>query len=79
MRRCSNLYVKYGIILRQQRYLTYLIVVLNRLISFVFQIIDGMAPRIIFDKSVSVRQLSVVEPHGLLILRTDKGKYVKPM
>ena len=34
---------------------------------------EGVAPRIIFDKSVAVKQLSVVEPHGLLIMRTDKG------
>ena len=33
-------------------------------------------PRLIFDKSVCVRQISVVEAHGLLILRKDKGTYM---
>ena len=36
-------------------------------------VLDGIVPRLIFDKSVSVKQISVIEPHGLLILRTDKG------
>ncbi|XP_041371207.1 GTPase-activating Rap/Ran-GAP domain-like protein 3 isoform X2 [Gigantopelta aegis] len=35
---------------------------------------EGLQPRTIIDKSVTVKQLSVVEIHGLLILRTDKGK-----
>ncbi|XP_070176881.1 GTPase-activating Rap/Ran-GAP domain-like protein 3 [Littorina saxatilis] len=35
---------------------------------------EGQAPRQIFDKSVCVKQLSVVEVHNLLILRVDKGK-----
>ena len=34
---------------------------------------EGLQPRTIIDKSVTVKQLSVVEPHGLLILRTEKG------
>ncbi|XP_076436139.1 GTPase-activating Rap/Ran-GAP domain-like protein 3 [Babylonia areolata] len=35
---------------------------------------EGQCPRQIFDKSVAVKQLSVVEVHGLLIMRVDKGK-----
>jgi len=35
---------------------------------------EGLPPRTIFDKTVSVKQLSVVEPHGLLVLRSEKGK-----
>ncbi|XP_052788627.1 GTPase-activating Rap/Ran-GAP domain-like protein 3 [Mya arenaria] len=35
---------------------------------------EGLPPRLIFDRSVCVKQLSVVEAHGLLILRRDKGK-----
>ncbi|XP_076454839.1 GTPase-activating Rap/Ran-GAP domain-like protein 3 [Babylonia areolata] len=35
---------------------------------------EGQSPRQIFDKSVAVKQLSVVEVHGLLIMRVDKGK-----
>ena len=35
---------------------------------------EGQPPRPIFDKTVSVKQLSVVEVHGLLILRVDKGQ-----
>ncbi|KAI0231031.1 GTPase-activating Rap/Ran-GAP domain-like protein 3 [Lamellibrachia satsuma] len=42
--------------------------------SGVFVLEEGTAPRIIFDKSVSVKQLNVVEAHGLLIFLADKGK-----
>ncbi|XP_046368417.1 GTPase-activating Rap/Ran-GAP domain-like protein 3 isoform X2 [Haliotis rufescens] len=35
---------------------------------------EGLPPRAIFEKTVSVRQLSVVEAHGLLIMRSEKGK-----
>ncbi|XP_055959069.1 GTPase-activating Rap/Ran-GAP domain-like protein 3 [Patella vulgata] len=35
---------------------------------------EGLAARVIFDKSVIVKQINVIEAHGLLILRTDKGK-----
>jgi hypothetical protein len=31
-------------------------------------------PRQVFDKTVQVKQVSVVEAHGLLIFRVDKGK-----
>ncbi|KAK7491655.1 hypothetical protein BaRGS_00017108, partial [Batillaria attramentaria] len=34
---------------------------------------EGQSPRLIFDKTVTVKQLTVVEVHGLLILRMDKG------
>lgn len=34
---------------------------------------EGVAHRAIFDKSVQVKQLSVVEAHGILLLRVDKG------
>ncbi|KAK3891489.1 hypothetical protein Pcinc_004619 [Petrolisthes cinctipes] len=33
---------------------------------------EGVAHRAIFDKSVQVKQLSVVEAHGILLLRVDK-------
>ncbi|CAC5375652.1 GTPase-activating Rap/Ran-GAP domain-like protein 3,Rap1 GTPase-activating protein 2 [Mytilus coruscus] len=35
---------------------------------------DGVQPRILFDKSVSVKQLDVVEELELVLLRTDKGE-----
>ncbi|PVD22442.1 hypothetical protein C0Q70_18255 [Pomacea canaliculata] len=35
---------------------------------------EGLPPRLIFDKTVVVKQLSVVEVHGLLIMRMDRGK-----
>lgn len=35
---------------------------------------DGVQPRLLFDKSVSVKQLDVVEELELVLLRTDKGK-----
>ncbi|XP_045201546.2 GTPase-activating Rap/Ran-GAP domain-like protein 3 isoform X4 [Mercenaria mercenaria] len=39
-----------------------------------FVLEDGLQPRMIFDKSVGVKQINVVEAHGLLIMRKDKGK-----
>ncbi|XP_064649090.1 GTPase-activating Rap/Ran-GAP domain-like protein 3 isoform X4 [Lineus longissimus] len=39
-----------------------------------FVIEEDLAPRMIFDKSVVIKQLSVIEAHGLLIFRGDKGK-----
>ncbi|XP_076091518.1 GTPase-activating Rap/Ran-GAP domain-like protein 3 isoform X2 [Mytilus galloprovincialis] len=35
---------------------------------------DGVQPRFLFDKSVSVKQLDVVEELELVLLRTDKGR-----
>jgi len=35
---------------------------------------EGLPPRLVFDRTVSVKQLSVVEAHGLLLLRRDKGR-----
>ncbi|XP_030853506.1 GTPase-activating Rap/Ran-GAP domain-like protein 3 [Strongylocentrotus purpuratus] len=42
--------------------------------SGVFIIEEGLSPRMIFDKTVAFKQLSVVEAHGLLLARADKGK-----
>ncbi|KAF6203788.1 hypothetical protein GE061_002123 [Apolygus lucorum] len=39
----------------------------------VFLVEDGTSHRLIFEKSVSVKQLNVVEAHGILLLRADKG------
>ncbi|XP_006818781.1 GTPase-activating Rap/Ran-GAP domain-like protein 3 [Saccoglossus kowalevskii] len=38
---------------------------------------EGISARLIFDKSVHVKQLSVVEAHGLVLFRADKGKDCK--
>ncbi|KAK3611810.1 hypothetical protein CHS0354_040479 [Potamilus streckersoni] len=35
---------------------------------------DGLPSRTLFDKTVNVKQINIVETHGILILRTDKGK-----
>ncbi|KAG8189266.1 hypothetical protein JTE90_019027 [Oedothorax gibbosus] len=35
---------------------------------------EGTSHRLIFDKSLQVKQLSVVEAHGILLLRADKGR-----
>ncbi|KAL5011298.1 hypothetical protein ScPMuIL_009849 [Solemya velum] len=35
---------------------------------------EGLPPRLLFDRTVPVKQISVVEGHGLLIMRMDKGK-----
>jgi hypothetical protein len=34
---------------------------------------EGGTCRMIFDKSVQIKQLTVVEAHGILLFRTDKG------
>jgi hypothetical protein len=39
-----------------------------------FVIEEDLAPRMIFDKSVVIKQVSVIEAHGLLIFRGDKGE-----
>lgn len=39
-----------------------------------FLVEEGVAHRPIFEKSVQVKQLSVVEAHGILLLRVDKGR-----
>lgn len=41
--------------------------ILNEFVS------DGISHRQIIEKSVSIRQLSVVEAHGILLFRADKG------
>lgn len=40
---------------------------------------EGLNHRSIFDKSVPVKQLDVVEPHNLLIFRCDKGTEIYQM
>ncbi|XP_050506896.1 GTPase-activating Rap/Ran-GAP domain-like protein 3 [Diabrotica virgifera virgifera] len=35
----------------------------------VFMVIDGNSHRMIFDKTLQVRQLNVVEPHGIFLMR----------
>ncbi|XP_072152300.1 GTPase-activating Rap/Ran-GAP domain-like protein 3 isoform X2 [Bemisia tabaci] len=40
----------------------------------VFLVEDGVTHKQIFDKSLQVKQLHVVEAHGILLLRADKGK-----
>ncbi|XP_022643618.1 GTPase-activating Rap/Ran-GAP domain-like protein 3 isoform X3 [Varroa destructor] len=40
----------------------------------IYIIEEGLQHRQIFDKSVQVKQLSVVEAHGILLLRTDRGR-----
>lgn len=36
---------------------------------------DGVTQRQIFDKTIQVNQLNVVEAHGILLLRAEKGLY----
>ncbi|XP_076343533.1 GTPase-activating Rap/Ran-GAP domain-like protein 3 isoform X2 [Tachypleus tridentatus] len=40
----------------------------------VYLIEEGASHRMIFDRSVTAKQLSVVEAHGILLLRVDKGR-----
>lgn len=35
--------------------------------------IDGNSHRLIFDKSLQVKQLNIVEPHGILLLRAGQS------
>lgn len=34
---------------------------------------DGSSHRLIFDRSLQVRQLNIVEPHGILLLRARQS------
>jgi hypothetical protein len=34
---------------------------------------ESMSHHLLFDKTVAVKQLHVVEAHGILLFRTDKG------
>jgi len=48
-----------------------------QLITFPFSILfpDGVSHRLLFDESVQIKQLDVVEQHGILLFRAgDKGK-----
>ncbi|XP_076347527.1 GTPase-activating Rap/Ran-GAP domain-like protein 3 [Tachypleus tridentatus] len=40
----------------------------------VFLIEEGATHRLIFDRTVQAKQLSVVEAHGIILLRLDKGR-----
>ncbi|XP_075553462.1 GTPase-activating Rap/Ran-GAP domain-like protein 3 isoform X3 [Dermacentor variabilis] len=40
----------------------------------IFLIEEGLTHRMIFDKTVLVKQVSVVEAHGILLFRTDRGR-----
>ncbi|XP_050051921.1 GTPase-activating Rap/Ran-GAP domain-like protein 3 isoform X1 [Dermacentor andersoni] len=42
--------------------------------SGIFVIEEGLTHRMIFDKTVLVKQVSVVEAHGILLFRTDRGR-----
>ncbi|XP_065303019.1 GTPase-activating Rap/Ran-GAP domain-like protein 3 isoform X4 [Dermacentor albipictus] len=42
--------------------------------SGIFLIEEGLTHRMIFDKTVLVKQVSVVEAHGILLFRTDRGR-----
>ena len=37
-------------------------------------VVEGSHPRMIFDRTVTIKQLNVVEAHGLLVFRADKGE-----
>ncbi|XP_049782229.1 GTPase-activating Rap/Ran-GAP domain-like protein 3 [Schistocerca cancellata] len=43
----------------------------------VFVIEESTSHRLIFDKTVPVKQLSVIEAHGILLLRAEKGRECK--
>ncbi|XP_036368697.1 GTPase-activating Rap/Ran-GAP domain-like protein 3 isoform X2 [Octopus sinensis] len=35
---------------------------------------EGVSPRLVLDKSISAKQINIIEQHGLLLIRADKGK-----
>ncbi|ELT91917.1 hypothetical protein CAPTEDRAFT_143813 [Capitella teleta] len=37
-------------------------------------LLEGARPRVLFDRSVVIKQLTVVEQHGIIIFRADKGR-----
>ncbi|CAH1785534.1 unnamed protein product [Owenia fusiformis] len=39
-----------------------------------FVIEEDLPPRLIFDKTIPIKQLTVAEPYGLLIIRSEKGR-----
>lgn len=51
----------------------------HHLIILGFFFLEGLNHRSIFDKSVPVKQLDVVEAHNLLIFRCDKGTEIYQM
>lgn len=42
--------------------------------SGIYLIEEGLSHRLILDKTVQVKQISVVEAHGILLFRTDRGR-----
>lgn len=38
-----------------------------------FLLADGNSHRLVFDKTLQVKQLNVVEPHGILLLRAGQS------
>ncbi|XP_033611418.1 GTPase-activating Rap/Ran-GAP domain-like protein 3 isoform X1 [Cryptotermes secundus] len=42
--------------------------------SGVYLVEESMSHRLVFDKTVAVKQLHVVEAHGILLFRADKGR-----
>lgn len=36
-------------------------------------VVEGATSRMLFDKTIPIKQLDVVEDYGLLLYRTDKG------
>jgi hypothetical protein len=40
---------------------------------------ESMSHRLMFDKTVAVKQLHVVEAHGILLFRADKGTGFNPL
>ena len=44
-------------------------------ICLLFILTDGISNRLLFDKTVQIKQLDIVEQHGILLFRAgDKGK-----
>ena len=40
---------------------------------YIAYVVEGTTSRMLFDKTIPIKQLDVVEDYGLLIYRTDKG------
>ena len=44
---------------------------INYVLFYIFT--EAAQPRMIFDRSLAIKQINVVEAHGLLIFRAEKG------
>jgi hypothetical protein len=60
-------------VLKQYYNFNYLLAILLPVVHTENLFSESMSHRLVFDKTVAVKQLHVVEAHGILLFRADKG------